>query len=78
MCENIAQTETRIKVSIGYKKWNKYATSIHGLNPKEFDLKKICKSLQGKLACGGSVKDGIIELPVYLLGFLLLLMPLLL
>lgn len=51
-----------MKVFITKRKWGKTYTIIQGLDPKEFDLKGISKSLRTKLACGGTVKDDNIEL----------------
>lgn len=44
------------------RKWGKVYTLIKGLDPKEFDLKDIATQLKSKLACGGSYKNGVIEL----------------
>ena len=35
---------------------------VHGINSKEVDIREIGKKLKSKLACGGTVKDGNIEL----------------
>ncbi|MBI2142097.1 stress response translation initiation inhibitor YciH [Candidatus Woesearchaeota archaeon] len=40
----------------------KTCTIIEGLNQKEIDIKEVAKTLKSKLACGGTVKDGKIEL----------------
>jgi len=60
--ENIAKSEQRIKISEEKRKFGKIITVIWGINSKEIDLKEIAKKLKSKLACGGTVKDGSIEL----------------
>ncbi len=61
ICTEVAKTETRIKVFLQTRKWGKIYTVITGF-PKEIKLKKIANKLKSKLACGGTVKDGAIEL----------------
>ena len=60
--ENITKEDQEISVTITKKKFGKLYTVINGLNEKEIDLKELTKKLKGKFACGGSVKNNIIEL----------------
>lgn len=60
--ENITKEDQEINVMIIKKKFGKQYTVINGLNEKEIDLKELTKKLKGKFACGGSVKNNIIEL----------------
>ena len=60
--ENIAKQDTEIVVQVIKKKFNKVYTSITGLTDKDIDLKELTKKLKNKFACGGSVKNNIIEL----------------
>lgn len=60
VCTEIAKTEQQIKVQTVKKKFGKISTLVSGL--KDVDIKEIAKKLKAKLACGGTVKDGIIEL----------------
>ncbi len=62
VCESIAKESQRIRVYIENKKFGKTSTIIEGLNEKEIDIKEISKKLKSELACGGTVKDGKIEL----------------
>lgn len=62
ICVDIAKTETRLKIVIEKRKWNKQYTVIRGLDAKELDLKDMAVKLKSKLACGGTVKGDTIEL----------------
>lgn len=44
------------------RKYGKIVTIIEGLDEKQLNLKELTKNLKGKLACGGTSKDGRIEL----------------
>jgi len=44
------------------KKFGKVYTVIEGINSNEIDLKDVTKKLKNKFACGGTSKDGYIEL----------------
>lgn len=54
------ETNRRIKVHLEKKKFNKYMTVVSGLSGDELD--KTTKELKRVLACGGTSKNGIIEL----------------
>lgn len=62
VCETIAKGEQQITVKIVRKRFGKKATVIEGLDQKTIDLKDLAKKLKNKFACGGTAKDGIIEL----------------
>lgn len=62
VCESIAKESQKISVYIERKKFNKNYTIIEGINAKEIDLKDLAKRLKSELACGGTIKDGKIEL----------------
>jgi len=61
-CETIAKESQQIIVKIVSKKFGKKYTIIEGIDEKEIDMKELTKKLKSKLACGGTVKEGIIEL----------------
>ena len=44
------------------KRYGKYVTIIKGIDPKKIDLKELKRKLKSKLACGGTYKNGEIEL----------------
>jgi translation initiation factor 1 len=62
VCETIAKEDQRIKVYLIAKKFNKNYTVIEGINEKDIDMKSLAKKLKSTLACGGTIKDGRIEL----------------
>ena len=62
VCESIAKESQKIVVKIIKKKFGKKYTVIEGIDAKEIDVKDLTKKLKAKFACGGSVKNGIIEL----------------
>ncbi|MBU4493596.1 MAG: stress response translation initiation inhibitor YciH, partial [Nanoarchaeota archaeon] len=44
------------------KKFGKKYTVIEGIDSKEIDIKDLTKKLKTKFACGGTAKEGKIEL----------------
>ena len=62
VCETIAKESQKILVYIERKKFNKNYTIVEGIDAKEIDLKDLSKKLKSELACGGTIKDGKIEL----------------
>ena len=62
VCETIAKESQKILVYIEKKKFNKNYTIVDGIDKKEIDLKDLEKKLKSELACGGTIKDGKIEL----------------
>jgi translation initiation factor 1 len=54
------ETESKIKIYTKKAKFDKLMTVIEGINPDE--LERTTKSLKQRLACGGTSKDGFIEL----------------
>ncbi|MBI2140047.1 translation initiation factor [Candidatus Woesearchaeota archaeon] len=62
VCETIAKESQKIIVRLEKKKFNKMSTIVEGIESKEIDLKELASSLKSKLACGGTSKEGRIEL----------------
>ena len=62
VCETIAKESQMVIVRLIKKKFGKKNTVIEGLNEHEINLKDLAKKLKTKFACGGTAKDGIIEL----------------
>ena len=62
VCESIAKTEQEITVRVVKRRFGKLTTTIEGLDEKTIDLKDLAKKLKNKFACGGTAKNGAIEL----------------
>lgn len=62
VCEEIAREVQQIKVSSVKRKFGKMMTVIKGIDSKNIDQKELVKSLKTMCACGGTYKDGKIEL----------------
>ncbi len=60
--DQIAQEGQRITVTVEARKFGKKYTVIRGINEHEVDVKELAKKLKNRMACGGTGKDGIIEL----------------
>ncbi|MEK6892969.1 MAG: stress response translation initiation inhibitor YciH [Nanoarchaeota archaeon] len=59
--EEIAKGEQKINVSTVSRRYGKITTLVSGFD-KNFDIKGTAKHLKEQLACGGTIKDGVIEL----------------
>ncbi|MFW5990612.1 MAG: translation initiation factor [Nanoarchaeota archaeon] len=62
VCESIAKEAQKINIYNIKRKFGKTYTVIDGINTRELDVKDIAKKLKNKLACGGTWKEGKIEL----------------
>ena len=62
VCETIAKESQKIRISTLKKKFGKVYTKIEGIDEKEIDLKDLGKKLKSQFACGGTIKEGKIEL----------------
>jgi translation initiation factor 1 len=62
VCETIAKESQKIEVGIVKKKFGKISTMVRGINQNEINLKELASKLKSRFACGGTSKDGIIEL----------------
>ena len=60
--DNVAKENQKVTVTIEKKRFGKEYTIIQGIDTKAIDLKDLAKTLKHKLACGGTAKDGQIEL----------------
>ena len=61
VCETIAREQQKIKVFIEKRKFGKKYTIITGVG-KEANIDEILKTLKTKVACGGTAKNGQMEL----------------
>jgi translation initiation factor 1 len=60
--ENIAKESQEIQLFTIKKKFGKINTVVEGLDPKQIDIKDLGKKLKSAFACGGTAKNGKIEL----------------
>ena len=59
--KEIAKGEQKIKVTTVSRRYGKITTLVLGFD-SDFDIKGTAKHLKEQLACGGTVKEGVIEL----------------
>ncbi|MEA3229454.1 MAG: translation initiation factor [archaeon] len=62
VCETISKEAQHIEILYVRKRFGKFSTVVKGLDQKSINLKELTKTLKGKLACGGTAKNGVIEL----------------
>ncbi len=62
VCESIALESQIVKIRTVKRRFGKLTTLVEGIDQKSVNLKDIAKKLKEKFACGGTVKDGVIEL----------------
>ena len=69
VCDEIAKTQQQIKVDTEKRRFGKVNTMISGFDDG-VNIKEIAKRLKMKRACGGTVKNKIIELQGNHRGFI--------
>ena len=62
ICKEIAKEQQVVRISTARRRFGKIATIVEGLDSADVDLKELAKELKAKCACGGTVKQGRIEL----------------
>ena len=62
VCEEIVKESMRVKITLDKRRFGKYATVIQGLDDRDINLKELSSLLKAKCACGGTIKDSVIEL----------------
>lgn len=62
VCEELAKGKQRITIKTVERRFGKKMTVVEGINSKDVDMKELTKKLKSKLACGGTLKNGRIEL----------------
>lgn len=61
VCEEIAKTDQNIKISVVKRKFGKLITLISGFD-NSVNMKETARQLKTELACGGTIKNKVIEL----------------
>ena len=59
--ESITKESQSITIRVVKRRFGKLTTLIEGFE-KDVNIKEISKRLKSSLACGGTVKDGVVEL----------------
>ncbi len=62
LCVQLGAEQQVVKIKVEKRKFGKEVTIIEGLDQTVFDLWKVASHLKSKLATGGTVKDGHVEL----------------
>lgn len=61
VCDSITREDQQITVKIDSRSYNKEMTVVEGFDEGQ-DLDELASTLKSKLACGGTAKDGQIQL----------------
>ncbi|MGB0653292.1 MAG: stress response translation initiation inhibitor YciH [Thermoplasmatota archaeon] len=62
VCEDIAREQQEIRITVDSRRYGKKMTIVEGISDSHIDLDNLLSQLKGRCACGGTVKDGNIEL----------------
>lgn len=62
VCDSIAKGEQKITVKLDTRSFGKEMTVVEGLEDADVDLEELASTLKSKLACGGTAKNGQIQL----------------
>lgn len=62
ICETLAKKDQVMTVKVVKRKFGKLITVIEGFDQKDIDIRDVAKKLKSKFACGGTSKDGTVEL----------------
>jgi len=59
ICKELSKAKQKIRIDITKRSFGKLVTTVSGI---ETDTKEIAKQLKEEMACGGTVKNNVIEL----------------
>ena len=63
LCEQLMREQSQlIRIRLEKRKWGREVTIIEGIQLSDKELKKLASQLKSRLATGGTVKNGRIEL----------------
>ena len=62
VCEEIAREQQNITIAVDRRRYGKMMTVVDGLNPHDLDMDSLISNLKSICACGGTIKEGKIEL----------------
>ena len=61
-CEEMSKEQQPLRIMLDKRRYGKDVTIVEGLEDDLEKGKNVCKTLKNRCACGGTVKDGKIEL----------------
>ncbi len=62
VCEDIAREQQKISIALDKRRYGKMMTVVDGINPSDLDINALVSNLKSVCACGGTIKEGRIEL----------------
>jgi translation initiation factor 1 len=62
VCEDIAREQQEIRITTDSRRYGKKMTIVDGVTDSTIDMNKLLSTLKSKCACGGTLKQGAIEL----------------
>ena len=62
VCEDIAREQQKITIAVDKRRYGKMMTIVDGIDAHELDINALITQLKSKCACGGTIKEGKIEL----------------
>ena len=62
ICEEISKEETVIKIKIDKRRYGRKVTVLEGIDASAVNLQELLSKLKSACACGGTIKNNIIEL----------------
>lgn len=62
VCEDIAREQQEIRITTDARRYGKKMTIVDGVTDTTISLDKLLSTLKSKCACGGTIKEGAIEL----------------
>ncbi|HEV8361184.1 MAG TPA: stress response translation initiation inhibitor YciH [Candidatus Thermoplasmatota archaeon] len=62
VCEEIAREQQRIQIYTAQRRYGKTVTIVDGMNSSDIDMDSLTKDLKSACACGGTHKEGRVEL----------------
>lgn len=62
VCEEIAREQQEITIRVEKRRYGKTVTVVEGMDSGDIDIAKIATELKSACACGGTGKDGKVEL----------------